>query len=740
MTQEASNVGDGNTIVQIVGDGNTVAAGRPHLGLTRYVARRQIRQDLDRLSPYTRSTPLLGREAELASLHAYLSDPRPLLARVLVGGGGSGKTRLALELCEQASATGWDTGFVTRTELRRFFAQQNLSAWGWRKPTLIVVDYAAEHAQLLGHWLDELVDRAAPPIQPLRMLLLERSASTDTGWWTTVFASGGWGAASKRNVLDPAEPVPIHALAHADERLALLRAMLEQASPGKPLSVPLDDASFRAKLMQLTWGGDPLYLMMAALAMVRVGHAKALTLGRTDLADELARREGDRLQQLALARSLDPALVQHLAACVTLAQGMSREEFEPYAASEMVAIHRPGGGDAAALADLLQQALSRPNGIAPVLPDLIGEALILRTLQHDAGTAAVLRCHASIGRAVAESVIRCAQDFAQQSSTPLRWLESIAQSLANDEDALAALDASLPMESVVLRDLNLEVAQRLHALRAAREDASPEARASALHGLAIAQSKAGQREAALRTAQQAADCYRELATQRPDVFRPNLAVSLNNLAKMLSDLGQREPAWLAAQEAVDLYRELAAQRPDVLRPDLAMSLNNLATMLGELGQREPALVAAQEAVDLYRELAAKRPDVFRPNLAASLNNLANGLRDLGQREPALLAAQEAVDIRRELAAQRPDVYRPDLAMSLIVLALCTRDVRGAADALPFAHDAVATLSPEFLRHQSSHSRLMRVVRREYLELCESAGQAPDLELLAPLLPYFGGTN
>ena len=578
----------------------------------------------------------------------YLTDPRPLLARVLVGGGGSGKTRLALELCEQASATGWDTGFVTRTELRRFFAQQNLSAWGWRKPTLIVVDYAAEHAELLGHWLDELVDRAAPPIQPLRMLLLERSASTDTGWWTTEFGSGGWGAASKRNVLDPAEPVPIRALAHADERLALLRAMLEQASPGKPLSVPLDDAAFRAKLMQLTWGGDPLYLMMAALAMVRVGHAKALTLGRTDLADELARREADRLRQLALTGSLDPVLVQHLAACVTLAQGMSREDFERYAGSEKVAVHRPSGGDAAVLADLLQQALSRPNGIAPVLPDLIGEALILRTLQHDVGTAAVLRCHASIGRAVAESVIRCAQDFGQQSSAPLRWLEGIAQALATDEDALAALDASLPMESVVLRDLNLEVAQRLHALRAAREDASPEARASALNGLAIAQSMAGQREAALRTAQQAVDLYRELATQRPDVYRPDLAMSLSNLANMLSGLGQREPA--------------------------------------------------------------------------------------------LRAAQQAVDIRRELAAQRPDVYQPDLARSLIVLALCTRDVRGAMEALPFAHDAVATLSPEFLRHQSAHAELMGVVRREYLELCESAGQAPDLELLAPLLPYFGGTN
>jgi hypothetical protein len=233
MRQAAEVAGSGNTVVQLVGDGNTVVAGHAHLTLTRFVARRQIRRDLDRLSPYTRATPLLGRETELASLHVFLNDPRPMLARVLIGSGGSGRTRLALELSEQASEQGWNAGFVTRPELRRFFEQQNSSSWGWRKPTLIVVDYAAEQAELLGKWLDELTDRTAPPTQPLRMLLLERNASTDTGWWTTVFATGGWGARSKRALLDPPEPVPIQPLAHADQRLALLRAILNQRRNGR---------------------------------------------------------------------------------------------------------------------------------------------------------------------------------------------------------------------------------------------------------------------------------------------------------------------------------------------------------------------------------------------------------------------------------------------------------------------------------------------------------------------------
>ncbi len=614
--QLANAGGNGNTVVQIVGDGNSVVTGHPHLTLTRYVARRQVHQDLDRLSPYTRSTVLVGREAELASLQSYLSGPRAMAARVLVGGGGRGKTRLALELCEHAAATGWDAGFVTRTELRRFFEQQNLSTWGWRSPTLIVIDDAAEHAQLLNNWIGELVDRAQLPPQAMRLLLLERSASTETGWWTTVFASGGWGASGKRALLDPVEPVPINPLVHADDRLALLRQMLTRSGANQAISLQLEENALRDKLMQLSWGGDPLFLMMAALELARVGHAKALTLGRTDLAQALATREADRLNQLASARSLSPELVLHLAACVTLAQGMARKDFERFATGEKLAIARPSGGDAAALADLLQQALPRTNGIAPVLPDLIGEALIVLSLRQDAGTAAVLRCYDSFGQAVVETVIRCTQDFAEQSDAPLVWLDAIMRAIGDDEDALAALDASLPIESIALRDVNLQVAQRLHRLRAARADAPLEARASALSGLAIALAQVGQREPALQAAQEASDLYRELAALRPDVFRPDLATSLNNLATMLSKLGQREPALQAAQEAVDICRELAALRPDVFRPDLAMSLIVLALCTHHSGATANAVQLAHEAIQTLKPEVLCRPDVHKGLLRA----------------------------------------------------------------------------------------------------------------------------
>ena len=127
--QPLSAVGSDNIIVQLEGQDDSVIVGRrAYLKLTRYLGRAQVSQilqidpELHRLSPYSRSTPLIGREAELASLQSFLDDERPVLVRVLSGEGGRGKTRLALQLTDQASATGWAAGFVTRSELGRFFS------------------------------------------------------------------------------------------------------------------------------------------------------------------------------------------------------------------------------------------------------------------------------------------------------------------------------------------------------------------------------------------------------------------------------------------------------------------------------------------------------------------------------------------------------------------------------------------------------------------------------------------
>jgi hypothetical protein len=177
MTQKSVNTGDNNTVVQVEGSNNTVNLGSTYsIKLTRYESLVDIDNDLGRLSPYTLFTPLIGREQEISSLNEFLEDDRSLLVRVITGDGGTGKTRLALELCEQANSRGWDAGFASRSELHKLTSGMDIGAWEWKKPTLIVVDYAAQHADLLRRWLDDLTERTTSHTIPLRMLLLERKA------------------------------------------------------------------------------------------------------------------------------------------------------------------------------------------------------------------------------------------------------------------------------------------------------------------------------------------------------------------------------------------------------------------------------------------------------------------------------------------------------------------------------------------------------------------------------------
>jgi hypothetical protein len=162
--QTAEIQGHGNLVVQIVGDGNVanLAPHLPALWLTTYDAPlyadvqslppgsdRQPgytvsgKEEAGLLSPSTRSLTMLGRERVWDKLTAWLDGPLPISAQIVVGGGGRGKTRLALELCAAAAAKDWLAGFIVRDELVRFRVQQAVATWGWRRPVLAVVSRLA---------------------------------------------------------------------------------------------------------------------------------------------------------------------------------------------------------------------------------------------------------------------------------------------------------------------------------------------------------------------------------------------------------------------------------------------------------------------------------------------------------------------------------------------------------------------------------------------------------------------
>jgi hypothetical protein len=217
-------------------------------------------RELDFLRAENRAVPVVGRDADLASLHAWLSSAAPVSVRILTGPAGAGKTRLAIQFLEDLSGSRWRAGFLREAHLA------NLSQRHWDQPTLAIVDYAASAAQPLKSWLAHLADQASE--QPLRVLLLEREANPESGWLGRVLdhTSTGRRIAS---LFDPPEPLRVTPLADVELRRQILAATLNRLGAQSELPPTGKDPLFDQRLVEPRWQ-DPLYLMMAA-AVARGG-------------------------------------------------------------------------------------------------------------------------------------------------------------------------------------------------------------------------------------------------------------------------------------------------------------------------------------------------------------------------------------------------------------------------------------------------------------------------------------
>jgi hypothetical protein len=107
----ANVTGDRNIVVQVIGSGINVTIGArvPHADDAVRGADEACGDGSDAalLSAYrTDVVELLGRKHALDGLHHWLAEDRNVSVRVLTGGAGRGKTRLALELVRGAAGNG----------------------------------------------------------------------------------------------------------------------------------------------------------------------------------------------------------------------------------------------------------------------------------------------------------------------------------------------------------------------------------------------------------------------------------------------------------------------------------------------------------------------------------------------------------------------------------------------------------------------------------------------------------
>ncbi len=726
--------GDGNHASIHFGEGLTLPFARQ-----QRLPRRHRKATAENLLPLLRADSLafelVGREEELAELRAWLESDADISVQTLIGRAGTGKTRLAIELCSRVDGAdkpgkaGWYAGFLRPADIANVVDQLATGQIEKGQPTLLVIDYASAIHRELAQWFDRLA--AADFDGKLRFLLLDREAPENFGWWHELAHPALSGHRADLFV-DPDRPKRLSDLSDPESRRALFGAALRATSrllgdQAVVEDVPSQGAdTFFDEAITDNRFGNPLNLAMAGLIAAELGVRDALALRRLEAARAIARREVNRMILLGESCGVSAAAMRHSLGYNGLAGGLPLATLRADLAAELQAADL----DAAMgeLPDLLERELPQEgreadDGAEPrlgtVQPDLVGEAVIIEALlvgpkSQLAGTAAIVqRAFAQGKNRSAEALMRLLQDYGYAAEDPrasdserkmgetlLQLLSAVANSIP-DEDfmRLESLVWAFPANTIVLREAAAAQTHRLARIWRGLSESSDQSDEEAavfskdrsagwLNNLANRLSDLGRREEALTSAQEAVELRRVLAAARPDAFTPNLAMSLNNLATFLSDLGRREEALAAAQEAAELYRALAAARADAFTPKLAMSLNNLAASLSYLGRREEALVVAQEAVELRRELTAAHPDAFTPDLATSLNNLATFLSNIGREEEALTVAQEAVELYRALAAARPDAFTPNLAMSLNNLASHLSNLARRNEALTAAQEAV----------------------------------------------------
>jgi hypothetical protein len=201
-----------------------------------------------RLNFAARRTELVGRESELQSLEGFLDSDRPFSWWLLTGPAGVGKSRLALDFCLQ-KAESWKTGFIP--------AASTFADWGeWQpaKPTLAVIDYAADRVNMLRPALRALSQRHAG--EKIRFLLLERTQSDY--WWKELIGYGTESYVLEDSNYGPSLPVsPM-----SKENIARI---VEQIVDEEVLKTK--DEAFLKELHNMKFLDRPLFAALAADAI-----------------------------------------------------------------------------------------------------------------------------------------------------------------------------------------------------------------------------------------------------------------------------------------------------------------------------------------------------------------------------------------------------------------------------------------------------------------------------------------
>ncbi|WP_461189929.1 tetratricopeptide repeat protein [Arthrobacter sp. Z4-13] len=696
--------------------------------------------------------PFVDRAGHFETLSEWIGTPDPFAVFLVGGPGGTGKTRLGVELCEEtAEKAGWLSGMLP-LRLTDPVALRDL--YDTPNPRLVVIDYAETRVEQLEDVLPKL-QRTATLQYPVRVLLLVRKAPQGSNDWTEALRGGSdW----LETVLDKAtvrilDETPLT----VSDRSALFAAATSAfAQRDKPAISP---SHISAPDLTGNTFTKPLLVVIAAYLAVHRSEVTPSPFPRPpstppDLLERLLKHEGQYWSSAKGPHINDEALQRRVIALATLAGAgagagagaKAKAEAEAEAEAAVMLGQLPDfQGESAerrhSVARWVHDLYPGPNWWNPLEPDLLGEYLVSSSL---AGLPQVLA--GVLDREHPESIIQPLDTYARiaanddefadaarpilsaelerlcriavaeaTSATNLSTisgptvagsLERAVSVIAVDSDVLPGAIDTIPSQPNVLLDgLALVLSQQLE--KKARTSANGDSTtipflAWALLELSLRLSARGYWQEAIKATEEALSIYKKLAVADPLAYKGKLALALDNFAVQLAMVRHLDKASEAAQQTVKMHRELE-ESIVTQRPNLARALNNLAIHLSNDGRIVEALAAAEEAAEIYGKLVAEEnSSLYRTGLGQSLHTLSLRLSRAGQQNEALAAAQRAVGIRRALVADDAATHAPDLAASLNNLSNRLAEVGRRKEALEASEESVALYEQLVAVHPEVH--------------------------------------
>ncbi len=643
------------------------------------------------LNPDLELVPFIGRKAELAMLTAWCAHSDAVRLRLVTGPGGSGKTRLALELCRRLPELGASSVWV-RPGLEAEAIRAVRPGAGERK--LLVVDNA-ETREGLQPMIAEL---AAAQDDGLRVMLLARN----TGEWfhglgAAVPVARDLVAAATREKLDlPVTVAPEmtdpqivrHGVSAVTRAFGLRESRVESqyAKNHRPqnilellaeaLAATMDDA-------ELATGGtgtvpvdlrqrlNPLLLHEQEFWYKRAEDAGLLGEGKGTSRDAIR-------HAIAAICLLGAESVQEATELATCVAGIpASEELSRW------------------LQDVCTASRSWTTADGFLYPGRLAELLTIRelTTSENLRTACLTGMTASGAIRAVSFFARAVADYTEATALLSTLLPSLDARIAGPHNALRTLEAALrvlPGPDTALAPpaiaLTLQLLERLPA------ELHPALRAHWLEELSRWFAGAGDRAEAVSYADEAATIRRRLSEPSTTSARrhlPSLILSLENLAACRRDQGQVAEADGILQEAVAVARELAATSPHEYRPWLARLLVSLSTGLRDSADPAQRVATAQEGVTLYQQAELAKPGLYKGDLGFAMETLS--LRQLDARCPAdaVSSGAQAVEIYQELLVESHEQYRPSLARAFLNQGVFLAKADREPEALASAEQAVS---------------------------------------------------